>query len=392
MPSTHDILFSDGEGAEFGDFNAASRAVQSPLWRHLSEIGRNSVGTEGWNRDLTLDLFVFGAGEAQPLPTGTARQIALSDGFLLQRTSNTFDPVDGTVLPYYVDGEANTVFTHAVGHATLGRWDLVVATLSRQAGGFETRDFKDSTTGALSTVSLTKRRQVILTTQLVAGTPAATPTIPATPGGTLPLYAVYVAPTFNAVFTQDLILDYRMPLGLTIVDIHGVDMWRRGAFVEGTPGSVAITATGGAFPPINFPVGNTGQLICTPSGVGSSSRLIGVGVLMGSSGTSGSFSLERFSSSASWGTGTLINTLGNSLISSGLPAAQSQYKSSAIITIANSAVAGAVATPVWSGGGGSPTALSVGGGLYSRAGIRFSSTISDTDNLGMVRFIFAGSF
>lgn len=390
MPSLYDILYSDGEGAEFGDFNNSQRAIMSPIWRAFSDIGRNSTGTESWSNNPTSFLAVLGAGDAQPVPnTSLALGIKLTDGMIMQRMSNTFDPADSNVLGYFVDapGDAGTAFTHAAADPTLPRWDLVVASLARGAGGLENRDFKDATTGALTSVSLSKRRNVQLTTQLIAGTPNASPAIPAVPGGTLPLYAVLVPAAYNAVFTQDQIIDYRMPLGLTVLDVYAADMWRRGSFLE-TGGSIALDAER-AFPQITVPAAGC-QVAFLPPLLGSGARLLSVGALMSPNGVTGSHQIERFRSNNNAVLfGTLVNSLGTSLLSAVSSVNTSTFKRADTTALPNSTLGG-VTTPIWSSGYASP--LEQGNNAFmNRVGVRWTSGTA-ADSHCLMRFVFAGTF
>ncbi len=246
------VLFNDGEGIEYGDLQLAQQFVVAGLWETL--LGRIGEGTAP---SVNLQGIWYGdAGVA--IPAGSAMQVQLLAGMMALPAADagTYNPSpiggatpalsdESQIVPYWLP---STFVTHAVGHATLPRWDTLVVTVEWVDDSPETRDFKDAVTGAISSSSLNKRRTAVLTKTVLQGTPGASPTLPTIPSTHryVPVYSVYVPATHNAVFTADQLIDHRFPAAGGVAEVYAADVWNRGAYT----GTWTIQ-TGGAFGAMN---------------------------------------------------------------------------------------------------------------------------------------------
>jgi hypothetical protein len=66
-----------------------------------------------------------------------------------------------------------------------------------------------------------KRRNVRMQFQVVQGTPAGSPVQPSVPAGYVKLAAFYIEATWNTQLDEGYVMDYRVPVGLKIVDVVG---------------------------------------------------------------------------------------------------------------------------------------------------------------------------
>lgn len=213
IPKT--LLFNDGEGAEPADFNLMQKMMHSFL---LDGVIQGMARDVEFNGPLLMQLthpWVIG-NAAAPYATATTRESTNLAGVIYQRKgSGDPDGEEPEVLAYYVeDDEYGQV--HAVASVN-PRWDTVSVLLEQEgadAADQETRDFKDGTTGALSTTTPVKRNKVKATFTTTQGAEAPSPTLPAPPGGHVRLASFLVSPGMGAFDPLiDEIYDHRMPLG-----------------------------------------------------------------------------------------------------------------------------------------------------------------------------------
>lgn len=263
----------------------------------------DSVGASGFDRMKAA--YCLGDSGA-PFPTGVARQISHLGGPIMQwKTGPTFPlwlnapPANWGLDPYclvYWLSPDELITTHAVGDPTNPRWDLVTVKLndvSNDAADNETRQQKQVVGNAfvISSGTFVKRRKVTVTKNLIQGTPAGSPTMPALPAGEMPLYAIRVPANHNAVFTVDNDFhDYRMPLGSFAVDILAAEAFT-GSQLAGT-GHTLIT---GALSAVEIAAAN-GTLYFSPRGIVGlhSCRLVGLSTLGGVATTNFNVNVARF--------------------------------------------------------------------------------------------------
>jgi hypothetical protein len=120
---------------------------------------------------------------------------------------------DSLLIPYYLKSDINVTLTTA--DPTNPRWDLIEMKLDfvdNDAADNVTRDFKDATTGVITSTTVVKKRKPKITVTLKTGTPAGSPTIPSVDSGYSALYALKVLAAGTSV-TDDNVIDYRLPAG-----------------------------------------------------------------------------------------------------------------------------------------------------------------------------------
>jgi hypothetical protein len=206
--------FNDGQAVDHTDFNKMADFLQAQnfdLWQSLARTTSTGVAAS------VSHLFAMANGGA-PHPSATTRSVTHLPGWVAQQTGDGSSAISGDepeFLYYYLDtDELETQLT--AGHATLPRIDLLCVKLERVDDATEERQFEDATTRAKSTEEIVPTRSVTVTKQLVAGTPNASPTVPAVPAGYVPLVGVYVPATWNTTIDAENIWDYRMPVGFTV--------------------------------------------------------------------------------------------------------------------------------------------------------------------------------
>jgi len=213
-----EVQFFDGEGLDPADLNNLQRHLRAQLWDLAVSLRiRNGVAGVGERTGVrpgeTLCFALGGGGYIEP--GASARQLVSARGLIGQcLNAGVPDGTDPLFLTYYLNTQ-EIDFTTAIGDATNPRIDLVCIKLEHEAADAAdnvTRDFKDATTGLLSSQTFAKKRKVKMSAQLVAGTPAASPTEPAVPAGFVKLAGILVPATHNT--THDWLTngrDYRMP-------------------------------------------------------------------------------------------------------------------------------------------------------------------------------------
>jgi len=214
-------------------------------------------------------------------------------------------------LVYWVDADELTT-THAIGDATNPRWDLVCIRLSdvnNDVADQESRLQKQVVGSAFitSTGTFFKRRKVKLDKQVVVGTPAASPAMPAVPVGYLPYYAVKIPALFDApIPALDDFHDYRMPLGSFTVDVLASLAIENGS-------GLAATGNAGAYRPMTLGASSTFDFVPTLPFPPQSCRLFGVDVLAGGQSGALTVTLGRYDNVA----GGTYNLYGGGGISMG---------------------------------------------------------------------------
>lgn len=220
-----DVLFHDGEGIDFADFNAAQRlAVQAvadailPVW---------------------VDPPAYSAMDLRPVDnalavtTVSATQVQVGPGRVLGRIAQPVDANDhGLAVHHLESGVQITIPANT--STTDERWDIIQAKIERVNGGSEARDFKDATTGALSSQTLDKRRQTVLTINRKEGGFFIEP---APDAGFIKLARVRV-PINSGALTADSVEDFRRPAGYRRILHTPTDCHFVGGTVPGTSHTV----------------------------------------------------------------------------------------------------------------------------------------------------------
>lgn len=387
------LLFNDGEGVYYDDLNAVSDELRRHTVAALFGVGRMNAGEyDPSNVDggSLAKLHVLGDSCAPSCSGSVNLRVDVLGGIVAQSTG--WVPYQGnglvasgddlaSVLAYCAfNAELSTV--HDPGDAS-DRWDLVSVTISQVAGDSASRDFKDATTGVISTAVLNKRRNVVIAKTVTKGTPGSG-TIPATPAGACRLYAIKVPALATGLLSNADLIDFRVPAGRTTIDV-----WTAAEHAAGRRGGTACTTTIGAMPYVTAG-DNTSVLYHLPAvGQPHSMRLMAVCCLVGPSPSS-AFELYRF---AAAGTGTLLQSMSAGFRQVGLTSGQLAWAkqtspTAGFIGATNPALCGWWANG-YQAGYANRDDQAIGVGALTRIGLRFGAA-AGTDQIAMVRFLFAG--
>lgn len=221
--STNGLIFKpqvfDGEGIDPSDFNALSSQFHARLNDFILGSMASSAEVLGWagggtGYGDTSNLYAFNAGAA-PRNRATNRSFGCNGGLLVQTPPNGFawDGLTPSIKTYMVtQNEISGSF--ATADPTNPRYDAVFVRITDTDGAAVTRDFKDAV-GTITSQSFLTTKQSRLEFQIVAGTPAVKPLIPAAPDSSWAIWGAWWIPaTFAAPFTISNIYDYRIPFGI----------------------------------------------------------------------------------------------------------------------------------------------------------------------------------
>ncbi|HUS27543.1 MAG TPA: hypothetical protein VMZ53_03515 [Kofleriaceae bacterium] len=230
----------DGEGLDFTDMQNMQTFAQARNWIALfTHALANAAGDPSAPGDLDTpeafaafnELSMYGGAVIALHPgtawvgAGGANQLAIFPGSIGLVMDEPFNTGDDFGL-FRVTGVL--ALATAVG-AAQPRIDIVEVKLTHIDGDPQDRHFEDATTREPSTQSTSKEKQLQLTYQIKAGTPAANPTYPTPSAGFTAMAAVYVPALHNAVHSPTNIRDLRMPVGVRCVDVDAKAMFFTGA-------------------------------------------------------------------------------------------------------------------------------------------------------------------
>lgn len=263
QPIVKEMLFSNGEGIDNADFNGLQRYLSARI-NDISLIPHLRGSGNEWA--VTADqtqLYVLGAG-APPFAEVANRRVVCDEGALVWVNSSVPDGSAPVVLIHWVS-YADIDVTIDVG-GVQDRYDVISVKVEEEANNAadqESRDFKDATTGVITSQSLYKKRRTKLTVQVTKGVEGASPTEPATPSGFKKWCAVKVPAAFNAPFTQmeTYFRDYCVPADRRS-SLVIPRLLERSVFTA----AVATYACGPA---------GAGEAFVIPLGLGPSGRLVG---------------------------------------------------------------------------------------------------------------------
>lgn len=227
---SRNVLFNDGEGIVHDDLNLAEdlTELRSLVWPLFTRIVCNSqgpmtdTGAQGLMDSQTENLqraFTFGQGALFAVTSGTTT--AIYGGILACYDSDTkplaaaasLNTESSPLRLFYVGettGAEKVEFTHDLNPAGTPRIDMVSVKFDVVDDEALPRDFKDGTTGALTTTSPNKRSVIQATFVMRQGVDPTTP-------GSLPsdehlLYSVSM-PASSGVLTSGAMRDWTYPLG-----------------------------------------------------------------------------------------------------------------------------------------------------------------------------------
>lgn len=276
------VLFNDGEEMTFGDQNDGQNFDQAQLTDQILEsfIGDFTLTSTDpsfsgkTQADAANHLAYCLHGGSAYLRLGSANnKVQIAPGVLFQKIA-TKNGNASTLLPYFFDGTSTNEFTIATGNGSNPRVDLLQMSLTMASGGSQLRDFKDAITGAITSQTLNKRRQVNCTLSVKQGTPGASPVVPDPDAGFVAVGTVLVGTSYatttaislgiDAVGAVAILHDQRMPM-------------RINSFKMLASEASAITAWTNGFSSVHVDssaVTNDLQWLCTPGN--NSSRLVGM--------------------------------------------------------------------------------------------------------------------
>lgn len=228
MAILNKVLFSDGEGLTHGDLNNLQTFSDIKL---IDGVMREQAYVNAVNFALSNDnVFIAGDyyGEVHCpgdglacFPSSTTREVSFIDGIIIVPRNNSSPAVNGVTPSWrmYWGTQAEISSRTRPAATSNPRWDILSVQLTDTDvdGDSETRNFKDATTGALTSTSSNKTKRTTATFQWTQGTEAASPTEPSIPSGYFKICAVLVTPsmtTFDPLLNQ--MRDYRSPLGISI--------------------------------------------------------------------------------------------------------------------------------------------------------------------------------
>lgn len=234
------VKFNDGEGLEFADLNNLQTFMKAHYMdQMLAGATSNflpSVPGFGSSPDYA---YVPSASNCTPFESATALQIRNTAGVLCQWVG-TPDGATHRFLSYYFNLD-ELVTTLNAGDGANPRIDGIFIKLEAGTStDTQSRDFKDATTGALSTTTPSKRSEIAFTKTVVEGTPAGSPVPPSTPVGYVPWCYVYVPTAYASAFGTSHLSDYRVPMSFKSVKVSAHQMIPSGgAAISGN--SISLT-------------------------------------------------------------------------------------------------------------------------------------------------------
>lgn len=200
------VLYNDGEGLDYTDLNAMSQGmvarIAEQMWgRMCGYLGVTNKdpqlqGEGGDDAALTSLAYTLTGGDCVAAQGSSTTKLKLLGGTIFQKIAAA-DGAEASFIPFTLRaGDVDLTIT--AGDATNPRIDILQMKLEWVDGDAEDRDFKDGTTGAVTTTSTDKTRRVQATFSMKNGTAAATPTYPAPDTGYCLVAAVRVPSTWTA--------------------------------------------------------------------------------------------------------------------------------------------------------------------------------------------------
>jgi len=371
MAIVKQVLFNDGEGLTFEDMNN----VQEFLNAQINDLDIRGRAMASAFETSSSPAYAFTPGnQAAPYDDAADRTLTNLQGAVYQRIAGTVTGSTPTMLGYFLAAdELSTQFAdNASGQ---DRIDLVSIKLSQTNGDSESRDFKDASTGVLSSSSLNKRRNVLLEIDVAQGTPGTPPVEPSAPAGYVKWASCLVPDGIGANPLLPVnVRDHRMPIGFRQVV-------RAGAESTYNSGSSQYTAPSGNSHILADGAGARQAVSYLPAG--GISRAIRVGMssnIIAASGAATQLTRHRLNVVPS---DTLLGT------PIGIEAAAGTFDWQEY------GILGSFGEPLWCNGYSNVYALERAGypstfGIPEMLGVRFTSGATHADSLVEVRWHLAG--
>ena len=217
------LLFNDGEGVAEDDWNDLQKLLTFRAWDAIGQYSKGAASqghplaasatfkdrftTPGtWGGVTGGPTFCFGADFAFTGKTTT--DLTINPGFIGRNGKTTRAANVPSMEWVYVDDDTGTpTFTVDVNAGGGDRYDALSIAFTETDEETESRDFKDGTTGALSTTTPAKARNIVATITLTAGTEGGA--IAVIPAGEHLLCYVKVLSSTSII---DEIFDYTIPI------------------------------------------------------------------------------------------------------------------------------------------------------------------------------------
>lgn len=302
MPSEifSQVLFNDGEGVDPTDFNDMQNLERAQMWdRFLGELVASTFSSGGFNDPAVQGPLSFAGPFQQPGPpssevqakayaytpnpgcgiplvnsVGGNNRIMISAGTLYQYLG-TIDGSTPKFLPFRFKGDGTEFVDIANGDPSDPRVDIIQMALSYVNDTSVSRDFKDATTGAVTTTTPTKRRRIQCVLSVKQGTPAASPRYPDPDAGNCVIAGVVVGtncvhatfPGFDdAAGAVAVLHDQRMPMRARSIGVPPNDYLYTAGYSTVAGRQFVQKSTGG------------GEDLVIPLWAGTCSRLLGASI------------------------------------------------------------------------------------------------------------------
>lgn len=169
-------VFNDGQEITYQDLSAiVARGMGEIYDRSLYELMGRQQG------------IVFGDSFLVTNVNGTTSKVKLGNG--MQYDSSQTDPEPKT-RPLYVAADTNV--SHTAADSSHNRIDIICIQAALAAAITGTRNYKDPSSGAVTTASMTLANDWASALVVTAGTPGVSPVVPSTPAGYIKLAEVLV--------------------------------------------------------------------------------------------------------------------------------------------------------------------------------------------------------
>jgi hypothetical protein len=191
-------FFNDGQEITLEDLNAISAALERQIG------GRYAY----YFASRQMEAFF---GDSFSVSYVSSNQVLVKKGLGLHLDGSQVTPESSVRQIHSLVDQTLTISTP---HATLPRVDIVVAAPGIAADITATRNYKDATSGAVSSQTLTVQNDWLASVQIIAGTANASPVAPAVPSGYVLLATLAVAAVSGMAGTGS-VTDNRtlMPVG-----------------------------------------------------------------------------------------------------------------------------------------------------------------------------------
>jgi len=212
--------FNDGQEQIYQDFNKMSSAIERTFFdRVIYELIQRQENS------------FFGDSFLTEFATSTSVTIRPGSGFQTDATQ-----VDPEPTKRHLYNSASQTVNISTPDNVNDRYDIVVVKHALIDALTESRKYKDAGTGVISSQNLVVQKDWEATIEIVAGTPAASPTVPSTPAGYIKIAELYINAVAGMSGAGD-VVDTRvaLPIGEEIL----VDTLAMARIVQGAAVSLA---------------------------------------------------------------------------------------------------------------------------------------------------------